>query len=125
MTKNEFNYWKENVDKIESSDVMYIHLFNPTTISVGIVDTNSENRKTTNPDIIYKDCEGDYFTTLTKKIISANIEGDELIITTRMKHDYVDKEKRSLELCIVGEPITNRFKRNNIKSLDVMHLTNF
>ena len=125
MTKNEFNYWKENVDKIESSDAMYIHLFKPTTISVGLVTTNSENRTTTNPDIIYKDCERNYFTTLTKKIISATFDGDELIITTRMKHDYVDKEKGRLELCIVGEPVTNRFKRNNIKSIDVMHLNKF
>lgn len=116
MTKKEFTYWSENYNKFLNADLIYIY-FNKDIFINNARTIRNKSLNTSNPDIKYGNYNSDLYS--ADKVIEVKFDNDKIVLSTKIKHSYIDWEDKKIKECIVGEVITNTFSRNDIKSIDV------
>lgn len=116
MTKKESTYWQENLDKFLNANLIYIHFHVDVPMDSAKI-IKSKNINTPNPDIEYENHNFNLY--VSDKIVDVKFDNDTIILKPKVKHTYLDREDRKIKKCLVGEVVTNRFSRKDIKSIDI------
>lgn len=116
MTKKEFEYWKEHKEDILNAHLVCIHLNNyqQTDEARVALDSHYNSSEPTVKRVTYFN---KVFETIMHKIIDVSFIKEDIIIKMQREHSY--EEDNTIKWLLVGPIITNRFKRCNIKSIEV------
>lgn len=117
MTKKEFEYWKNNSDKISSAYQVIVHLYYPDMLNTYY--KSKENK--INPDIKYVTEKSDFHSVVIDGNENLKVEfmNDCILFKERIVNIYFNREKRRIEKYLSRNFILNVFPRKFIKQFEV------